>query len=145
MATYSRHTASERVEYARRVAHAEKFWDLSEADYRELARIEQRLQRWYERECNGEIERDEETGKVYGYSESRRLRWRVNDLETGAIKRAKAIANRVGGWIYFQTDPRGCAVYFFRFGRNGEPGPYRIGRDDRIDQIYSTQACACYF
>lgn len=145
MTTYSQMTVSNRVKYAERVAGAARHYGIDEASYRELASINHRLVRWFSRECDGDIERDDETGKVYAYSHNRRLRHRINDIETAGRKKAKAIANRLGGWIYFQTDPRGCAVYFFRFGENGEPGPYRIGRDQKVSQVYSTNACACYF
>jgi len=103
-----------------------------EADTLRLAQLT--LHRWAERECNGEVERDEETGKTYCYrgsyvqaNDPRRKR-RVRDLETGALKRAhKIVSDRntrewvgYGGKIsempgllhlYHQTDPRGVALY----------------------------------
>ena len=138
-------TIRDRARYAERVAGAARNYGMDEASYRVLASINHRLVRWFGRECDGDIARDDETGKVYGYSQDRSQRYRINDTETAGRKQAKAIANRLGGWIYFQTDPRGCAVYFFRYGKNGEPGPYRIGRDEDIRQVYPLQACACYF
>lgn len=100
-----------------------------------LRRAQMTLHRWAERECNGEIQRDEETGKVYAYSgnyvqaNDPRRRHRVADLETGAWKRvasvvearndrenADAKASRDSDHLipYHQTDPRGCALYLVR-------------------------------
>lgn len=88
------------------------------------------LTRWAERECNGEVERDEATGKTYsrhtyGVNDTRRS---IPDRETGALRRvketvdtrnAREAAAKVQGHgsglppvtAYHQTDPRGCALY----------------------------------
>ena len=79
--------------------------------------IEHQLQRWYEQECNGEIERCEETGKVYrviGHDQPgatiRRLPYK--DMETGAIKRAEAIANKYQGLDFYPGRSQGvCCVF----------------------------------
>ena len=86
-----------------------------------LRRISMTLSRWGERECNGEVERDEKTGKPFHYSEIQtRSGWirkghPVRDMETGAIKRANDIVRTHEGidW-YYQTDPRGAALYIYR-------------------------------
>lgn len=55
-----------------------------------LRRAQMTLHRWAERECNGEVERDEKTGKCWRFWYSTRgvkLAARVPDLETGAWKR----------------------------------------------------------
>lgn len=57
-----------------------------------LRRAQLTLRRWAERECNGEIERDEETGKTFAFREYRgetRTGYTVPDLETGALRRIK--------------------------------------------------------
>ena len=79
------------------------------------------LSRWGERECNGEIERDETTGKLFHfYDVQTRSGWQrkgypVPDRETGAKKRIQAIINVHPGFDwYYQTDPRGAAVYIYR-------------------------------
>lgn len=87
------------------------------------------LHRWAERECNGEIERDETTGKVHPYNHNGdRMKYTVPDREKGALKRiAKIVSDRnTRNWIgfngsiaempttlhaYHQTDPRGCSLY----------------------------------
>lgn len=100
----------------------------------QLRRIEMTLRRWAEAECNGEIERNEETGKpervsaayINGLTDKRRS-WPCADKEAGALKRLKAIVDsrnlresptefmqanaqdRV--YAYHQTDPRGCSLY----------------------------------
>lgn len=108
-----------------------------------LRRAQMTLHRWSERECNGEIERDEETGKVHPYNKlGSRMRMTVPDRETGALKRVrKVIADRntrvwtgTGDSIesvalkhYHQTDPRGCALYILRPGdvpEGGDPSAY---------------------
>ena len=147
MTTYSKLTREERDEFHARAAKARGMWGMDPSDYRRLAVIEHQLHHWYEQECNGDIERDEETGKVFrvfGHNtpdqEIRRLPTR--DMETGAINRAKAIANKNGGWIYINTDPRGCAVHFWRLG---EPGPRTLGIGEDISQHYSSRALPCFF
>ena len=147
MTTYSKLNREQRDDFHQRAAKAREVWGMDPNDYRRLALIEPQLHRWYEQECNGEIERDDETGKVFrvfGHNTPdqpiRRLPWK--DMETGAINRAKAIANRYQGWIYINTDPRGCAVYFWR---SGEPGPRTIGPDECINNCYATRALACFF
>ena len=92
-------------------------FDLSEQEA--LVRIERTLQRWAERECNGEVERDEQTGKPYyslaqagigGGGEYRR--WPVPDREKGALRRLAVLMEKHPLYqAYHQTDPRGCALY----------------------------------
>lgn len=80
-----------------------------------LRRISMTLSRWAERECNGEVEVDED-GKAYGtnaaYSTGTIRRWRLPNREAGALRRlATIMAYYPGLWAYHQTDPRGCALY----------------------------------
>lgn len=89
----------------------------------QLRRIETTLHRWAEAECNGEIQRDEKTGKPYAvrgitspysgkYTETR---WQVADREAGALKRLKAIlADKPELGAFRQGDPRGCQLYVFK-------------------------------
>jgi len=110
-----------------------------------LRRAQLTLHRWSERECNGEVERDETTGKTYYFSNSRgeRTSHRVPDLETGAWKRVLATveARNSRTWIlsgetgeynvkrgntatdlvaYHQTDPRGASLYLVKKSDLGE-------------------------
>jgi hypothetical protein len=103
----------------------------------QLRRISMTLQRWYEHECNGDIQRDETSGKAY---------WRDDyptaDRETGAKKRLAAILKRRNDHIqahgpalsaYIQTDPRGAALYIIR------PGDVRDGQD--VESCYTNGIC----
>ena len=96
-----------------------------------LRRISLALRRWFERECNGEIERDEITGKPHWYtSKNREKMGTVPDKETGAMKRLDAIIKRYPGLSYYiQGDPRGCAVYIIR--------PNDVPNGQRVESYYS--------
>lgn len=99
-----------------------------------LRRIQMTLHRWAEAECNGEIERDEATGKPERVSQAwingmadKRYAWPVPDRESGALKRLAAIVDERNRreksgdtrrsssarhvTAYHQGDPRGCALY----------------------------------
>jgi hypothetical protein len=90
---------------------------ITHEDARQLCRDERVLHTWAENECNGYIQRDDETGIAYRhYGQYMDRRYRTADRETGAIKRVQAIAARYGLTAYHQTDPRGCAVYLLRPG-----------------------------
>jgi hypothetical protein len=87
----------------------------SESEVEQLRRISNTLQKWYERECNGDIERDDETGKPYSGESSRGRKWFVPDLENGAEKRLQKIMSTHPGLSYYlQTDPRGACLYILR-------------------------------
>lgn len=92
-----------------------------------LRRAQLTLPRWAECECNGEIERDEKTGRPMSFAgyhgQSSRTGYTVPDRETGALRRVKAIvdarnakANIPGERLipYHQTDPRGVALYLVK-------------------------------
>lgn len=90
-------------------------------DARTLRRAKMTLHRWYELECgDGDnykswaIERDEQTGvpymAIYPNTGNRR-QYRIADRENGAIRRCKAICDRLGAFMYVQTDPRGAPLY----------------------------------
>lgn len=94
-----------------------------------LRRISMTLSRWSVAECNGEIERNEATGKYERVSQAwingstgKRTAWPIADREAGALRRMRAIvaARNVreteGGPVlaYHQADPRGCALYLVR-------------------------------
>lgn len=81
-----------------------------------LRRIEMTLQRWAEHECNGDIQRDDNTGKPFRVTTLGRDAFRaqspIADREAGALKRLAAImAKHPALWSYHQGDPRGCALY----------------------------------
>jgi hypothetical protein len=108
-----------------------------------LRRIEMTLRRWAEAECNGEIERDEATGKpsmrvqyatAHGWQDRS---WPIPDKESGALARlASIMAGFPGLWSYHQGDPRGCALYV---GRKDALLP-----DITLDCQYSRGVAVCF-
>jgi hypothetical protein len=101
-----------------------------------LLRCQKTLHTWAEHECNGAIQRDEQTNKPSWYNtySGKRIA-RTADRETGALKRAAAIAEAHGITIYHQTDPRGCMLYLIR------PGDVREGMT--VDCCYSNGIAIC--
>lgn len=100
---------------------------ISREDAEALRRASMRLHRWYERECGDSndyasygLERDENTGvpyrTVYRHDSNKVNRYRVPDNETAARKRIEEILSKYGLKPYYQTDPRGCALYIIREG-----------------------------
>lgn len=104
-------------------------------DAETLRRISMTLHRWFELECNGDIERDEVSGKPYWYwTDYQGNRKPCNeptpDREAGAKRRlAKLMARYPALQVYIQTDPRGCALYILR------PGDVPAGAD--VSAYYS--------
>lgn len=94
---------------------------ISSDDVESLLRIERTLGRWGERECNGEVE-VEEDGKAFALREwgaqwtsGKRCRTPTANREAGALKRLAAIMARYPKLAaYHQGDPRGCALYVYR-------------------------------
>ncbi len=96
-----------------------------------LRRISMTLHRWHEAVCNGNIERDETSGKTYWQSSGSSYRYPVPDRETGALKRlATLMARHSTLAAYVQTDPRGCALYILRPGDvpEGQPAECHYSR-----------------
>ena len=92
---------------------------IAQADARALRRIAMTLHRWFEAECNGEIQRDDATGKPFHVWPSAPLapRYEIPDREASAKKRLAKIMARYPGWhAYVQSDPRGAALYILRPG-----------------------------
>lgn len=131
----------------------------------QLRRIEMTLSKWAEHECNGDIQRDEKTGKPYRYhgrylqaNDPRNMHF-VADREAGALKRLKAIVDARNLRIcppvhvsnaqaviqtrnaseyvysYHQSDPRGCALYLLKQSD--------IREGERIDSIYTRGLAVC--
>ena len=69
---------------------------LSSAEAETLRLASMTLHRWAEHECNGTIQRDEETGVPYSYTMDGRRLGRAADRETGALQRARASAEAPG-------------------------------------------------
>ena len=119
-----------------------------------LLKIERTLSRWSEKQCNGDIERDETTGKpsgVFTTIRCERVSYKIADLEAGALRRLKEITDarnaasaeecRDSGkgredtvLFYHQTDPRGCALYLIRSSALGA---------NNLDSCYSSGLAVC--
>lgn len=93
-----------------------------------LRLAEMRLHRWCELECgDGDaykswaIERDETTNQpfmcIYPNS-GKNWRYRIADREAGALRTVRKICEELGLRWYYQTDPRGCALYISKEGLN---------------------------
>jgi len=100
-----------------------------------LLRIEKTLHRWHEHECNGDIQRDEQTGKPYVVHNYTGNRYPYPDKEKGALKRLAAILEGKPVSSYVQTDPRGCALYLIR--------PQDVPAGERVDCYYSRGIALC--
>ena len=80
-----------------------------------LIRASRTLSRWGEAECNGDIQRDENTGAPWRYFGSEHQhKCATADREAGALRRITAICARAGVSFFHQQDPRGCALYVSR-------------------------------
>lgn len=109
-----------------------------------LRRVAMALSRWSERECNGEIERDETTGKPYACYEHRGLDGKWFRSRSPIADKESAAANRLGAimaghpelWAYQQGDPRGASLYIGR--------KERIPKGSEVDNCYSSFGVAVY-
>lgn len=82
------------------------------ADVKTILAAETILRRWAQRECNGEIQRDEVTGKPHGVSVMTGINYGpIPDRERAALERMVKLCKRLGCHFYHQTDPRGAALY----------------------------------
>lgn len=94
---------------------------LSFDDANTLRRAELTLQHWAEQECGGgndyqswAIERDETTGIAYRVIYPHKgdvRRYRIRDMERGALRRVAEVCQRNNLHFFHQTDPRGCTLY----------------------------------
>ena len=114
------------------------------AEAQTLRRIEMTLCRWFEAECNGDIERDEKTGIPYFHRHNHsylqandpRAYSRIPDREKGARARLDALmAGKPELVAYVQTDPRGCALYILK------RSDVRAG--EQIDSVYTRGLAVC--
>jgi hypothetical protein len=122
---------------------------LSSDEVSQLVRINSTLNTWLEHECNGDIERDDDTGKCYWVrkdpvqASATRLaysiynRSRTPDRETGALKRAQMIADWHELGFYYQSDCRGVQVHIY------DPN-HPLLADNPIDSCYPQVSVAVY-
>lgn len=112
------------------------------AVFKRLCILQEHLHKWAEQECNGEIQWDDADCTI-----PRRYypdRWGtptvkgpvIPNQEAKWLKEAQDLAAQCGGKVYHQTDPRGCALYFYRDSD-------LEGRAYPIDQIYSSVGLPC--
>lgn len=121
-------------------------YGISTDDAYALRRIEMTLHRWAERECNGEVERDEKTGKTlacYGMNGPGPIkRYPTADKETGALKRLAAIMARYPSLLaYHQGDPRGCALYIVK---DSDLFDKHSVKELEINCVYNRGLAVCY-
>ena len=101
-------------------------------EYTILRRCSMTLHSWAERECGNDygcIERDEATGRPMWRSAHSGKAFPIRDMETGALRRAKAILASHGLTMYHQGDCRGAALYALR--------PSDLNPGDNIDSVYN--------
>jgi hypothetical protein len=107
-----------------------------------LRRISSILHRWTALECNGDVKRDEDTGKPYtrrgSYvqaNDPRSIRF-VPDREASALKRLKTIMTPFKHRLvaYHQGDPLGCALYIV---------PKKELRGQDIGSVYNRGIAVC--
>lgn len=92
---------------------------LSAYRWNQLRRAEMALHSWAEKECNGQIQFDEEKGKhiLYlndEYGDFTIPTCYINDSEAHYLKEAKRHAKAAGLRVYHQGDPRGCQIYLYK-------------------------------
>lgn len=90
---------------------------ISDNDARTLRLAQIRLRRWFEAECNGDIERDE-YGEPYRASRPSFANYGVNvftektrDIEKAERRKVEQVCGDCGLSYYIQTDPRGASLY----------------------------------
>ena len=86
-------------------------------DVFKLIQCSRQMNRWGTAHCNGDVQTDEDTGKIYRY-------WGVGDKPPQLVSipdRGKAILARASKiarahhlYVYHQSDPRGCSLYLLR-------------------------------
>ena len=100
-----------------------------------LRKISQTLTRWCEAECNGEIERSASwrAERVHYSPTGERRAYAIPDRENGALRRLRVILAGTDWTYYYQTNPRGCAVYLIPVAETGN-----------IESRYSSIGIAVY-
>ena len=107
------------------------------AQWAALKQCQRTLHLWAEKECNGEIQYDNDgSARRYfpdGYGSFSGKGQIVPDKSEAAMERDRSIAAKHGLSVYNQTDPRGCALYVYSAAD-------LKGR--KIDECYSLMATA---
>ena len=87
--------------------------------WNQLRRAEIALHAWAEKECNGQIQFDEEKGKhvlycVNEYGDFTIPACWINDSKAHYLKEATRHAKAAGLRVYHQGDCRGCSLYLYK-------------------------------
>jgi len=82
---------------------------LSLQQWQTIVRAARRLSKWCVLECNGNAYRDDQTDKVYYYSNG--VSYPCRDYETAALKRIAQVCGKSNLYYYYQSDPRGMQIY----------------------------------
>lgn len=120
-------------------------------EFDQLRRISMTLTRCAERECNGELEVDED-GRAYSVNQGgpwngwKTSRYPVPNREAGAIKRLGKIMQAHPSWTYYhQGDPRGAALYLINLDSQIYDMPvWEYLETHSIDSIYSSVGICIY-
>ena len=149
MATFSQLNAAERQRWIERGAMAARKHGISHNAWITLCDAEHVLSVWNERECNGEIVRDEPCNR-WPLGRPRRFAlgehgepcgegFYTPDLAAAAMRRAKAVLVGLPDVsIYWQDDPRGSAIYIYNRSEVLERG-------GNVDSCYATVGTACFY
>lgn len=149
MATFSQLNGAEQQRWFERSTRAQQRYGISHQDWITLCDAEHTLNRWAERECNGEIERDEPCER-WPLGRPRQMlndQWGsptvpghyVPDRAAAAMRRAKSVlAGKPDLAIYWQTDPRGAQIYLYSRSEC-------LARGGDISGLYATLGTACFY
>ena len=112
----------------------QKHHGCNKAQWQLLKKYERICHEWAEMKCNGTIQQ-EDGEPPHRYVIDRYGTPTVDlgpfeDEEAKAIRRASRIAAELGGLIFHQGDPRGCALYFYTADELAK-------RSDPISSCYS--------
>ena len=113
--------------------------DFTPGDWAKLCRLSRSLRTWNEKECNGQIQCDD-NGEHRLYFADKYGSFTIpgptlGDQGEAILAKAQQIASKYGAIIYHQEDPRGCALFIYKVQelRDGQ----------RIDNCYSLCALPC--
>jgi hypothetical protein len=149
MATFSQLNGAEQQRWLERGARAQQRYGISHEDWITLCDAENTLSRWAERECNGEVQRDEPSDR-WPLGRPRRMlldRWEsptipgpyISDHAAAAMRRAKSVlVGKPDLMIYWQTDPRGAQIYLYLRSEC-------LARGGDISGLYATLGTACFY
>ena len=124
--------------------HALEALGFSQAEAETLRLISRTLSRWAERECNGEVEVDD-NGKAWSVSQGYAPSWKVSryitqNREAGALRRLGKIMEAHPSLTYYhQGDPRGAALYIVNLdAKVGDEATWEYLQTHSLDSVYNS-------